>query len=163
MKLLISVCLINVLMFSAIFQTSNTSEESPVHHRVRRLALSSNSKVSFDVELDIPIPSLGGVNVSINLLFPLTITMLNETVLFNPITLPGAVVVLPQSQDPPFNYPSYMPNNYGYDSYYGSPGGSPYYHHHAMKRSLGAASAQHRYDLFNSIAETLERLARFIN
>ncbi len=162
MKLLISLCLINLLMFSAIFRTSNTSEESPVHHRVRRLALSPNSKVSFDVELDIPIPSLGGVNVSINLLFPLTITMLNETVLFNPITLPGAVVVVPESQALPVNFPSFMPNHYGYDSYYGS-GGSPYYHHHAMKRSLGAASAQHRYDLFNSISETLERLTRFIN
>ncbi len=163
MKLLIGLCVANLLMFSAIFQTSKTSEESPVHHRVRRLALGANSKVSFDVELKIPIPSLGGINVSIELLFPLTITMLNETVLFNPITLPGAVVVLPESQPLPVNYPSYMPNNYGYDSYYGSPGGSPYYHHHAMKRSLGAASAQHRYDLFNSIAETLERLTHFIN
>ncbi len=94
MKLLISLCLINLLMFSAIFRTSNTSEESPVHHRVRRLALSPNSKVSFDVELDIPIPSLGGVNVSINLLFPLTITMLNETVLFNPITLCLTIMVM---------------------------------------------------------------------
>jgi len=113
--------------------------------------------------LTIPIPTLGGINVTMNLEFPLAITMLNDTVLFNPVTVP--IVILPEAAQP-VNYPSYMPDQYGYDSYYGSSGGSPYYssgsspyyrHHQAMKRSIGAASAQHRYDLFNSVAETLER------
>lgn len=156
MKFIISLCFIKLLILSAIFQTSITSEESSIHHRVRRFVFTKNSKISFDIELMIPIPSLGGVDVEIDIEFPLSITMLNDTIIFNPITVP--YVVVPEAQGIPVNYPSYMPNYYSYDSYYGSPGGSPYYPHHAMKRSLSAASAQHRYDLFNSISDTLERL-----
>ena len=131
------------------------ADDQSVHHRVRRFVFTKNSKVSFDIDLSIPVPSLGGVDVQIDLSFPLSITMLNDTLIFNPITIP--YVVVPDSPSIPMNFPSYMPNYYSYDSYYGTPGGSPYYSHQVMKRSLGAAAAQHRYDLFSSIAEVLER------
>lgn len=133
-----------------------SADDRSVHHRVRRFVFTKNSKVSFDIDLTIPVPSLGGVDVQIDLSFPLSITMLNDTLIFNPITIP--YVVVPESPSIPVNYPSFMPNYYSYDSYYGSGSGSPYYSHQMMKRSLGAAAAQHRYDLFSSVAEVLERL-----
>lgn len=135
-----------------------TPPEAPAsHHRMRRFVFSKNSKVSFDVELDLPIPSLGGVDVEAVLEFPLTITMLNDTVLFNPITFPH--IVVPQTQALPLNYPSFLPNYYSYDAYFGSGSTSPFYPYNVMKRSIGAASAQHRFDLFSSISESLERFA----
>ena len=131
-----------------------------VHHRVRRFVFTKNSKVSFDIDLSIPVPSLGGVDVQMDLSFPLSITMLNDTLIFNPITIPY-VVVPDGGAAMPLNYPSFIPNYYSYDSYYGSQGGSPYFGHQALKRSIGAASAQHRYDLFTTIGEILDRSVTF--
>ena len=149
------------LVLNSLFMKNLYCEDQTVHHRVRRFVFTKNSKVSFDVDLSIPVPSLGGVDVQLDLSFPLSITMLNDTLIFNPITIPYVVVPAADPQAVPLNFPSFMPNYYSYDSYYGSPGGSPYFPHQAMKRSIGAASAQHRYDLFNSIGEILERFVLF--
>ena len=153
--------LIKLIIISTIFETCICSEDMSAHHRVRRFVFTKNSKVSFDIDLTIPVPSLGGVDVQIDLSFPLSITMLNDTLIFNPITIPYVVVPEAVPNSVPLNFPSFMPNYYSYDSYYGSPGGSPYYAHQVMKRSIGAAAAQHRFDLFNSIAQTLERFVHF--
>ncbi|XP_054160217.1 uncharacterized protein LOC128958394 [Oppia nitens] len=84
--------------------------------------------------------------------------MLNDTLILNPITIPYVVMPEAQAAAVPLNYPSFLPNYYSYDTYYGTANASPYFAtHQAIKRSLDAAAAQHRYDLFNSIGDTLER------
>ena len=139
----------NVIFWSitlSLCEDSLKSNQYETHHRVRRFVFAKNSKVSFDVELMLPIPSFDGVSVEAIFDFPLSITMLNDTSLFSPLLNPNSV---------PLGYPSFMPNYYSYDTFFGS--GQVPYTHLIMKRSLAAASALHRYDLFNSIADILNR------
>lgn len=126
---------------------------SKFYHRVLRFAFNENSKISFEFQLNfklqLPIPKLGGMDVTAIVEFPLS-SMLNYTFTFQPITIPYLVLsdrfASKVCREPQFSYDGHYRS--GHKAYLA-----------ALKRGIRAASAQHRIDLFNSIAETLERFA----
>ncbi|KAI1301538.1 hypothetical protein HDE_02976 [Halotydeus destructor] len=105
-------------------------DNSTHHHRVRRFIFTKDSQVSFDLELMIPIPMLGSIDVKAIFGIPLTVTMQNDTFTWNPISIP--YIVMPPPPEPiaiplpaypppvlPNHYPSYNPyqNQYQQQSY----------------------------------------------
>lgn len=157
-----------VCYFLLILNTSSAEEEqraeTSTHHRVRRFAFSRNSRVAFDVNLDLPIPMMSGVDMMAKIEIPFVITMMNDTFVLNPITIPYAVfpqrapIVMPASF--PAFMPSFYPNKLPFDdaniASFASLNPKAFYGYHILKRSIRAASAQHRYDLFSTLSEILD-------
>lgn len=238
-----------VVSFFCLLKATESSDASPSsqvsHHRVRRFLFTQNSTVSFDINLALPIPMLGSIDIMAVFEIPLTVTMLNDTFQWNPIQIPFVVLPPPLEQPvQPFVFPNFLqqnqpafpnflqqnpqvfpvfnnfpdlggfgqasqrhqqfqlpspsgnqqlqlplpsgnqqqfqlPSNNQQATYIPLPsenqpaygpqdndiqrrGYDPMYHpsnifHHRMKKSLAAASAQHRFDLFTTIASSLSQ------
>lgn len=132
--------------------------EDEYSYHIRYLkAIEVNVNITFDIEITIQLPSDAGFNGTVEIEIPISIQITNKTLLKFPypdkIPLYYPVIKLPKAKK---SYPTYS-HSYSYGD--SSQSYMDYPMHHLSKRNLAANSALHRFEIFRSIEESLDRYA----
>lgn len=153
--------LVRIFLFllTATSEISNRGTHETDHHRVRRFALTKDSRLAFDFNLLMPVPILGSMDVLGVVEIPVSVVMTNDTFSWTPITLP--YFVMPSS--PPIHSPlpplsSFSSNDdslplFNFNS--NNPNHNYYSVHHIVKRNAASVASRHRIDLLTGIASSL--------
>lgn len=136
-------------------------------HRVRRFALSRDSKLAFDFNLLMPVPVLGSMDVLGIVEIPVTVTMANDSFSWTPISLPYFVMSPPTPIQSPLPFlSSFNPSDTQSSSHnqsplpflssYNHPNHNYFSVHHIVKRNAASIASRHRIDLLSGIASCLD-------
>ena len=144
------------------------------NHRVRRFALSQDSKLAFDFNLLMPVPVLGSMDVLGIVEIPVTVTMTNDSFSWTPISLPYFVMSPPAPIQSPIQSPlqsplqspiqsplpfftSFNPFDTQSSSYnFNHPNHNYFSVHHIVKRNAASMASRHRIDFLSGIASCLD-------
>ena len=136
------------------------------NHRVRRFALSQDSKLAFDFNLLMPVPVLGSMDVLGIVEIPVTVTMSNDSFSWTPISLPYFVMSPPAPIQSPIQSPiqpipfltSFNPSDTQPSSSYNfnHPNHNYFSVHHIVKRNAASMASRHRIDFLSGIASSLD-------
>lgn len=148
-----------ILLFITLFPMSMSVGGNVDHHRVRRLALTKDSKLAFDFNLLMPVPILGSMDVLGVVEIPVSVVMTNDTFLWTPISIPYLVMSPAATiQSPPLHIPSSVTSNDDSSTFFPfnlNPSHNYFSVHHIVKRNAARVAARHRIDLLSGIASSL--------